>query len=140
LYIIDTHTESIRYTTTRLIDTGEELCIFYGRNLWFEPVDPPVLNGMTPETDDDDGWGGLSLVEDMAGEINARSVSIFDGDPSDIIPEQDLPFTRVKLWTDDEEDELSSIRTSPYLPQIFRMFADETYQCKRGWSIYPTPD
>ncbi|KZS99472.1 uncharacterized protein LAESUDRAFT_622207, partial [Laetiporus sulphureus 93-53] len=34
-YIINTKTESIRYTTMRRIETGEELCIFYGHKLWF---------------------------------------------------------------------------------------------------------
>jgi tRNA-specific adenosine deaminase 3 len=135
--IIETHIGSIRYTATRLIDIGEELCIFYGHNLWFEPVGFPVQNSMTAETDDNDGWGSISLVEDVAGETNAKCDPILDGDPSDMISEQDLPFTRVKLWTDDE-DELSSIRTSPYLLQTVRIFANETYQCQRGWSIYLT--
>ncbi|OSX60029.1 hypothetical protein POSPLADRAFT_1086915, partial [Postia placenta MAD-698-R-SB12] len=34
-YIIDTETESIRYTTIRAVTEGEELCIFYGHKLWF---------------------------------------------------------------------------------------------------------
>jgi tRNA-specific adenosine deaminase 3 len=85
-YIIDTHAESIRYTTTQLIDVGEELCIFYSHNLWFEPVGFPVQNSMTAETDDDNGWGGLFLVEDVAGETNAKCDPILDRDPSDMMP------------------------------------------------------
>ncbi len=38
-YEIDLATDSIRYTTVRDIEPGEELCIFYGHNLWFQPVE-----------------------------------------------------------------------------------------------------
>ena len=34
-----------------------------------------------------------------------------DGDPQEIVSEDDLPFIRIKLYRDDEEDELSAVRT-----------------------------
>ncbi|KAH7922040.1 hypothetical protein BV22DRAFT_992990, partial [Leucogyrophana mollusca] len=36
-YTTDSREDRIRYTTTRLVDQDEELCIFYGHKLWFEP-------------------------------------------------------------------------------------------------------
>ncbi|KAF9565707.1 hypothetical protein CPC08DRAFT_683412 [Agrocybe pediades] len=105
-YFRDTQTESIRYTTTRDIDTGEELCIYYGHNLWFSLGDN---NSSLPEDkpEIDDGWGGLSCVD----EINDQTVSnpYEDGDPEEIVPEEDLPFIRYKPAP--EEEDAESIRT-----------------------------
>ena len=111
-YTLDPETESIRYTTTRKIEESEELCIFYGHKLWFDAV------GAGPSEvqldDPDDGWGGLSGVGTTDGNQSEldRHISMYaDGDPQEIVSEDDLPFIRIKLYRDDEEDELSAIRT-----------------------------
>merc|ERR1719272_2577315 len=36
-YILDSKTDTIRFYTCRAIDAGEELFIFYGEDLWFDP-------------------------------------------------------------------------------------------------------
>ena len=36
--------------------------------------------------------------------------SLLQGDPNDVIPEDQLPFTRLKLIDDEEEDLLESVR------------------------------
>ena len=111
-YTLDPETESIRYTTTRKIEESEELCIFYGHKLWFDAV------GAGPSEvqldDPDDGWGGLSGVGTTDGNQSEldRHISMYaDGDPQEIVSEDDLPFIRIKLYRDDEEDELSVVRT-----------------------------
>ncbi|KII86900.1 hypothetical protein PLICRDRAFT_114055 [Plicaturopsis crispa FD-325 SS-3] len=54
----------------------------------------------------DDEWGGLALIENDVQEPFA------DGDPDEIIPEDDLPFTRVKITpTIEEEETPDAIRT-----------------------------
>ncbi|OCH90027.1 hypothetical protein OBBRIDRAFT_879482 [Obba rivulosa] len=113
-YTIDPATESIRYTTTRRIREGEELCIFYGHNLWFDPMDSEPVNATAEETDD--GWGGLSQLDgDEEAEVFYEELKhLMDGNPDDRIPDEQLPFTRIKLLPDDEEeDELSAVHTEP---------------------------
>jgi tRNA-specific adenosine deaminase 3 len=39
-----------------------------------------------------------------------------EGDPDEIIPEEDLPFTRFQLPS--EEEEVGSIRTGMYVPKL----------------------
>ncbi|KAF5389208.1 hypothetical protein D9757_003477 [Collybiopsis confluens] len=95
-YFLDPQTDSIRYQTVRDIEQDEELCIFYGHNLWFDPIDPTIS---VQESDLQDGWGGLlSATQDF--------------DPDEIVEEDFLPFTRFKSPVDDEED-LESIKTTP---------------------------
>ena len=113
-YTIDTRTDSIRYTAARLIESGEELCIFYGHNLWFEQVRVPAQNEMNSEPDD------VSAMRHSNEEVNARRdlASLLEEDLSKIVPEPNLPFTRIKLTPDDEEEEeLGSIRTSLSRPR-----------------------
>ncbi|KAH9480500.1 SET domain-containing protein 7 [Psilocybe cubensis] len=109
-YIRDANTESIKYVAARDIEAGEELCIFYGQNLWFSPAGQLPSNN---EADLDDGWGGLSAVEDNDGStsLNPSTMNPYiEGDPEEIIPEEDLPFVRFKLPP--EEEEPHTIRTT----------------------------
>ncbi|KAJ7459772.1 cytidine deaminase-like protein [Mycena latifolia] len=103
-YTIDTSTDSIRYTTTRNVKLDEELCIYYGSNLWFEPAGRDAERpSSSPEKGD--GWGGLSNVD-----IPQDSLPIFfDGSVDDVVPEEDLPFERFK--PPPEEETLNTVRT-----------------------------
>ncbi|KAL4250750.1 hypothetical protein ABKN59_006080 [Abortiporus biennis] len=109
-FSLDTETESIRYTTSRIVSPGEELCIFYGHKLWFDPVDakPSLAYSDEPE----DGWGGLSGVLDDDNLAKAEETwDLLEGDPNDIIPEEKLPFVRSKIAPDDnEEEELDAVK------------------------------
>ncbi|KZS99624.1 cytidine deaminase-like protein, partial [Laetiporus sulphureus 93-53] len=129
-YIINTKTESIRYTTMRRIETGEELCIFYGHKLWFDVMDDGAGSGDVEEEEVDDGWGGLArlnanerrseIEDDSWAKSDAQSIdgrketfeSLFKrGGPDEVVPEEQLPLTRVKLTDDEEEEELSAVHT-----------------------------
>ncbi|KAJ6584832.1 cytidine deaminase-like protein [Mycena capillaripes] len=100
-YTIDSSNDLIHYTTTRNIEPDEELCIYYGSSLWFDPVDPQYLNDQQVN----DGWGGLSNVEIAQNTIPA----FFSGSVDDIVPEEDLPFERFK--PPPEEETADTIRT-----------------------------
>ena len=104
---MEPETESIRYTATRNIAPDEELCIFYGHSLWFEPSDRQ--DAVAIEDILDDEWGGLSRLQDNEEE-DTRDFPFLDGDPEELIPEDDLPFTRLKLIDDEAEDELSAVQ------------------------------
>lgn len=109
-FVRDTHTDSIRYTTVRIIQPNEELCIFYGYNLWFRPPGVTTVDseGSSDEAEgrEADEWGGLSAIVDDRNPF-------LDGDPLDILAEDELPFARIKVMPDnEEEDDESSIRTS----------------------------
>jgi tRNA-specific adenosine deaminase 3 len=116
---MDTTADTIRYTTTRQIEPDEELCIFYGRDLWFSPDDThrsAVIRDQ-PVNEVVDGWASLSTIE-PPDDTHPRRVSP-EADPSEIIPEQDLPFTMVKITPDEEEEEEpNAIRTSACCPNI----------------------
>ncbi|KAI0726233.1 hypothetical protein C8Q72DRAFT_847416 [Fomitopsis betulina] len=114
MYTLDSETESIRYITTRRIEEGEELCIFYGHKLWFNDVDASPFETQLDDPDDD--WGGLSVVEitqDDMSALDRQKYKYAGGNPQDVVSEDDLPFERIKLYRDDEEDELSAVRTQP---------------------------
>ncbi|KAF8208840.1 hypothetical protein K438DRAFT_1573795 [Mycena galopus ATCC 62051] len=103
-YSIDPLTDSIHYTTTRNIEPDEELCIYYGSNLWFDSTEPVVP---FDPLENDDGLGGLSSVDMDPAEIVLPS--FFHGSIHDVVPEEDLPFERFKALP--EEETADSVRT-----------------------------
>ncbi|KAF9454762.1 cytidine deaminase-like protein [Macrolepiota fuliginosa MF-IS2] len=113
-FTLDTSTDSIRYVTTRYIEPGEELCIFYGHKLWFSPAGATAENdadGIFQEDHNDDGWGGLSTVDyDESVESTSPINPFAGGDPDELVFEGDLPFTRHKLPP--EEEEPDTVRTT----------------------------
>ncbi|KAL1715430.1 hypothetical protein EV715DRAFT_207529 [Schizophyllum commune] len=124
-YVLEPLTESIRYTTTRRILSGEELCIFYGHKLWFDAVDAGDGPSSTTDADVpvDDGFGGLAGLEteeDGEESASAGPSSGITADSTlgpcpcgegagDILQDQDLPFTWLK--PPPEEEEPGSVRT-----------------------------
>jgi len=112
-YSLDIKNDCIRYTTSRDIREGEELCIFYGHSLWFTPAKSSSQSCSEPEATDD-GWGGLTAVgDDQPDEIMDISNPYTDGDPEGIICEEDLPFIRLKPAP--EEEDAQSIQTGSCL-------------------------
>ncbi|RPD77446.1 hypothetical protein L226DRAFT_544086 [Lentinus tigrinus ALCF2SS1-7] len=110
-YTIDPATESIRYVTSRKVLPDEELCIFYGHKLWFDPVDAadkPEPCSEHLEYSADDPWGALPSVDDEdegSSRLDAMFDAFPDGDPDDVVPEEELPFRRLKLTPEEEEEE-----------------------------------
>ena len=100
-YTLDTSTDSICYRTCCDVEEGEELCIYYGSQLWFETEHVGDVSSLSEE--EEDGWGGLSTV---VGE-DART----DMDRHEIIDEERLPFMRLK--PPPEEEMLEDVRTAP---------------------------
>ncbi|KAF7299058.1 Histone-lysine methyltransferase Set7 [Mycena indigotica] len=99
-YTIQPDSDMIIYTTTRAIEQDEELCIYYGSKLWFQPA------GQAHNTTNvaiEDGWGGLSSLE------TTSLPSFWEGNAGDMIPEKDLPFERFKPPPEEETPE--SIRS-----------------------------
>lgn len=139
-YTIDTATESIRYMTVRAVEPDEELCIYYGPNLWFKPVgisDEPTCTGteLALDADADDGWGSLSAVAG-AGEAPPNCVLREDRpDRNEILPDEDLPFTRIKLTSDeDDEETLEAVRTGEHVSRLPARLPDA--QCKvQAWAV-----
>jgi tRNA-specific adenosine deaminase 3 len=114
-YSIDAATDSIRYTTVRAVEPDEELCIYYGPNLWFTPVGIPDESTCADAELADDDWGGLSaLVGEASNHVPKDPL-----DPNEILPDEDLPFTRVKLTSDeDDEETLEAVRTGEPVPRV----------------------
>ncbi|EJC98874.1 uncharacterized protein FOMMEDRAFT_128553 [Fomitiporia mediterranea MF3/22] len=108
-FSVDSVNEKIRFTTARDIDLDEELCIFYGHNLWLTPVGSSnekfvISNGSATSYLDD--WSALR------GLVTVRNNPFSDGVPGELVQETDLPFLRTKVMPEDEgEDEEGSIRT-----------------------------
>ncbi|KDR82703.1 hypothetical protein GALMADRAFT_88274 [Galerina marginata CBS 339.88] len=103
----DPKTESIRYATTRDVTAGEELCISDGFKLWLSPVEKAGVSENADTSEADAGYGGLTAVVD---EDRTEIPNPYEyGDQEEIIPEQDLPFTRFK--PPPEEEDAESIKT-----------------------------
>ncbi|KAJ7857724.1 hypothetical protein B0H14DRAFT_3108151 [Mycena olivaceomarginata] len=88
----------IHYTTTRPVEPGEELCIYYGSTLWFDLADPAVASDTPDELERRVGRPVLFPVPPF-----------FRGAVDDILPEEELPFERFK--PPPEEETADSIRT-----------------------------
>lgn len=109
-FILDTSTNSIRFTTARDINPDEEMCIFYGFNLWFQPAHSSRQTCIvTPEPTDD--WGGLAPLVHGFDNVLTLYPDFLDGNADDIIPPEELPFTRLKVGRDEEEEHLDEICT-----------------------------
>ena len=102
-YIRDYSTGSIKYTTSREVQAGEELCIFYGPKLWFEE---PVNTGnhcSRLQEGEDEGDPFLEMI-DLDFEMDVE-------DLGKVIPEEDLPFEALDINNFVEEEDLGSVRT-----------------------------
>lgn len=98
--------------SARDVQPDEELCIYYGHNLWFSAAQSATANAAVAEVDD--GWGGLTAVveDDEVYKSNEITNPYADGAPDEIISEDELPFTRFKLPP--EEEDAESIRTGTF--------------------------
>lgn len=115
-YSIDTARDCIIYTSTRAICADEELCIFYGHNLWFDPVGVPkesdsrvVLEALDQTMLD--GWDCLTNIQEDQDPHSARDhlMPVLSGAMDDVINENELPFAWKKLSLDKEEEEISDL-------------------------------
>jgi tRNA-specific adenosine deaminase 3 len=128
-YFLDIKNNCIRYSTARDISEGEELCIFYGHNLWFTPADILSEPRSPPETDD--GWGGLMAIEgDPQNKIMSNPYA--QGDPETIISEEGLPFVRFK--PPPEEEDAESIQTG-ISSALTNKMADSSAFLVQAWVV-----
>ncbi|KAG1822950.1 uncharacterized protein BJ212DRAFT_1263860 [Suillus subaureus] len=109
-YMIDPVHECIRYTSARTINPEEELCIFYGHQLWFDPVG--TTENLKPQVcldqSDQSEFLDILAIDGEVDEIEPRDT----GDPNDDILEGEaLPFIWKKLQIDEEEESMEDIRT-----------------------------
>jgi tRNA-specific adenosine deaminase 3 len=113
-YTIDPAHECIRYTSTRTINPEEELCIFYGHKLWFDPVgttanfEPQVCLDQS----DQSAFLDILAIDSEMDEVEQRDT----GDPNNILEGEALPFIWKKLQIDEEEESVEDIRTSTFSP------------------------
>ncbi|KAI6123437.1 hypothetical protein EDD16DRAFT_650499 [Pisolithus croceorrhizus] len=113
-YSLDIARDCIVYTSARAICADEELCIFYGHNLWFDPADVPNdsnSSGFVPEAPDQttpDGWDYLTNIQDTCS-AQDYSTPFLSGSMDDVINETELPFSQKKLSLDKEEEEIDDI-------------------------------
>lgn len=99
------------FISARAIQPDEELCIFYGHQLWFDPVDGPPSRALDLNQSNDP-WGGLA---DIQGDTDDHAVTA-SSDDSDIVSEDNLPFTWKKLGLDKEEEQLDNIELGNHIP------------------------
>ena len=75
------------------------MCIFYGHKFWVDLVSTS------------DGRPAGIVTSDLNDSERPRPCFL-DGDPEEIVSEEDLPFTRLKVSLDEGEDDMESVRTS----------------------------
>ncbi|KAG6376943.1 hypothetical protein JVT61DRAFT_977 [Boletus reticuloceps] len=135
-FSVDIVRERIVYTSTRAIQPDEELCIFYGHQLWFDPVDgPPSRTSDLDENTDSDAWGGLADIQGHTDD-NVASASFENVD--NIVTEDDLPFTWKKLSLEKEEEQLDDIELGNPTPRsVIGPLLTHSTQSRDGSSTYP---
>lgn len=136
-----------------MVEPGEELCIFYGAKLWFKPAGGAAINSKDTSEDADDGWGGLSAVDDSLAVVkdggppdysDARWTKLAfrytDGDVDEVVLEDDLPLMRVRTTPDEiDEETADAVRTGASVCVRARSCTRRTadirtlYQWKRPW-------
>ena len=105
-YSIDTATESIQFTTARAVEPDEELCVRYSPS-----------PGLASEESGPDGSAELA-DEGLFTAETSNHVLQATLDPNEILPDDDLPFTRVKLTSDEDDEETAeTVRTGEYVPR-----------------------
>jgi tRNA-specific adenosine deaminase 3 len=110
-YVIDPVDECIRYTSTRTVNPEEELCIFYGHKLWFDPVD--TAENSKPQVcldQSDQSFLDILAIDSEVDEVEPRDT----GDPNDILESEALPFIWKKLQIDEEEESMADVMTSTF--------------------------
>ena len=118
------------------MEPDEELCIYHRPNLWFQPVgasqDERAYTDTSPVVED--RWGGLSTVIGQVAETS-NHVPSKSPDPNEIVPDEDLPFTRIKLTSDeDDEETLEAVRTGEPTLRVPTRLSDA--QCKvQAWAV-----
>ncbi len=127
----------------------EELCIFYRHKLWFDPADAtdrpePCSEHMADLPDDP--WSALPNVdeEDDKDEGPSELDVMFDntdGDFYEVVSEEDLPFRRLKLTPEEEEEEeMNAVRRGRYSVVEAASRCDDVVQGTRGSSTCRIPD
>jgi hypothetical protein len=82
---------------------------------------------MTIKEENDDEWGGLSVID--RAEVN----------PNEVVPEDKLPFELLKLKVDEPEEEIESIRTSEKFNIYYSASLTRT-KLRHGLSTFPIQD
>ena len=114
--MIDTSSDTIRYMTTRVVRVDEELCIFYGHTLWFDPVEstPAIEKAIDISTEDNQAPDELDMLHNLSfSEINDDPKNPFiEGYRKDLIEDVDLPIIRISVTPEEEEDSEEKFMTS----------------------------
>lgn len=133
-FSLDRENSAIKFTTSKRIQPEEELYIFYGPKLWF-PTGEPEYTSDVSVSENPDAWGGLRNiggsdsqdVEDAAEASDSNSGNPDNGTPaidSNIITTEagildraklDMPFSQVRLSTDDDYEAEGEVKLSLYL-------------------------
>ena len=107
--MIDTSSESIRYMTTRTVQTDEELCIFYGHKLWFEPVESTlgVKNSVKASSEDDDVQDEWKMLQKLSlDDMDNEQINPFiEGNPRDLLEDLDMPIIHTSISPEEEDEE-----------------------------------
>lgn len=98
-YIRNYEADSIRYVTSKEVQAGEELCIFYGTDLWFEDLNTKDRNSPLEESE-----GDPFAKMDLSPGVDVE-------DPKRVIPEEELPFEALDINDIVQEEDLESVRT-----------------------------
>ena len=106
-FSIGTSSNTIQYTVSRIVLSNEELCIFYGQRLWFQPAEAPIDVSVAAD--------GLDREWKTINSVFCDPNPFLEGYQDDHVPESELPFRRTKVTPDDEEEDFEgSVRTGQF--------------------------
>lgn len=133
-FSLDRENNAVKFTTSKRIQPEEELYIFYGPKLWFQTGEPEGISDVSV-SEKPDAWGGLRNIGDSDSqdiEDAAEASGSNSGDPNNDTPavdsnsiatdagasdraKLDMPFSQVRLSTDDDYEAEGEVKLSLYL-------------------------
>jgi tRNA-specific adenosine deaminase 3 len=114
-YSIDKEALSIRFTTGRAIREGEELCIFYSHNLWFEVQEE--MESSKIKSSQKPNQSAVPTSEDPFGQMMC-----IESEDNELVELDSLPFEEFR-YLDLEESDVSetSKHSHTYLETKYTM-------------------
>lgn len=108
-YELDNAQACIKFTTTKVIQPDEELCIYYGNSLWFETTESPLATNLIENTTPQSEVFNLAGLENIDIRIEKPRLYL----------EEELPFEKVDIREEEDDNEIETGDTFPeILPKI----------------------
>lgn len=97
-YELDNAHACIKFTTIKVIQPDEELCIYYGNSLWFETAESSLATNLVENTTPQSEIFNLAGLENI--DIRIEKPPLYF--------EEELPFEKVSIREEEDDNEIET--------------------------------